>query len=301
MNGINTNFGSVRIYTGKSSAVPNESDDVFASSVSKLLENNESNFDFTDMYVRTHQTTSEEACKDPYGAARPWKNTKYLQVPVAGDLKELMESIEKGLSDGEPLRSILQNRIDRYAKECGIAGAVAVGGEFADLILIDPDTGKVIDSGPKGRCVVLSKKVQDMDYSTVKSQADDLATFLRYTVFKKETDDPQKVSALISELKEKQTDYDTSRFLPIFSKFGKQGLKNVEYWEEMLGPDWASLSEDERDEIVDELMRILEERYSSNDSTDEDLLEEMEKMKSTIVGAAKIERRDITELGLGVN
>ncbi len=307
MNGISTNWRTERLYSGKSSSVPYKNDGAFAPLISesqKSPESSENNYDFSDMYVRTHQTSVEEAVKDLYAASRPLANPKYMQVPVAKDLTELMESIEKGLADGKSLRDILQDRIDRYAKEFGEEGVVAVGSSQADIILIDPDTGKVIDSMPKGRCIVFSKKIQDMDYDTAKAQADDLATFLRYTVLKKETDDPEKVSALISELKEKQSDYDTSRFLPIFYSGGEQGEKNVEYWGKLLGTDglnWDSLSEDERDEIVDELMRILQERYSSNDNTDENLLEEMAKMKSTGVVAAKIERCDLTELLLGVN
>lgn len=306
MNGISTNWGTDRLYSGKSCSVPNKNNGDFAPLISesqKTSESSENNFDFSDMYVRTHQTSLEEVGKDVYAATRPWANQKYMQVPVAGDLRELMGSIEKGLADGESLRDILQNRIDRYAKECGEEGVVGVGADTADLILIDPDTGKVIDSIPKGRCIVFSKKIQDMDYDTAKAQADDLATFLRYTVLKKETDDPEKVSALISELKEKQSDYDTSRFLPIFSMVGEQGEKNTVYWEKLLGTDGLnrdSLSEDERDEIVDELMRFLEERYSSNDSTDEGLLEEMAKMRFACA-AAKMERRDLSELGLAVN
>ncbi len=307
MNGICANLEYERIHPRKSDTVTYKNNGAFASLISesqKLTENNESDFDFTDMYVRTHQTTVEEAVKDTYAASRPWANEKYLQVPVAGDLKELMESIEKGLSDGETLKSVLQNRIDIYAKECGIDGVVAVGGSHADLLLIDPDTGKVVDSQPKVRCLVWSKTVQDLDYSTVKSQADDLATFLRYTVFKKENDDPEKVSALISELKAKQSDYDTSRFLPIFSSVGDWGLRNAKYLIDLLGLDsinWDSLSENERDEITDELMRILEEHYYSRDSKDDDLLEEMRKMESASVGKAKIERRVLAELLFGVN
>lgn len=247
------------------------------------------------MYVRTHQTSVEEAVKDAYAASRPWANQKYLQVPVAGDLKELMESIEKGLSDGESLRNILQNRIDRYAKECGEEGVVAVGGDTADMILIDPDTGKVIDSLPKGRCIVLSKEIQNMDFSTAKSQADDLATFIRYTVFKKETDDPEKVSALISELKEKQSSYDTSRFWPIFSMVGEQGKRNVEYWMKLLGTDCDNLSENKRDEMADELLKILAERYSSDNSKDDDLLDEMEKMNSVNASKHRIARTTLAE------
>ncbi len=307
MNGISTYWGTESFYFEKNSAVSYENDGAFAPLISESQtspESNENNFDFSDMYVRTHQTSVEEVGKDVFAASRPWANQKYMQVPVAKDLTELMESIEKGIADGKSLKDILQDRIDRYAKECGIEGVVGVGGDTADMILVDPDTGEVIDSLPKGRCVVLSKKIQDMDYSTVKSEADDLATFLRYTVFKKETDDPEKVSALISELKEKQSDYDTTRFLPIFSVVGEQGAKNVEYWLNLLGTDglnWDSLSEDEREEAADELLRIIAERYSSDNSRDDDLLDEMEKMKSTSVGAAKIERRDLAELGLGVN
>lgn len=300
MNGISTNWGTERLYSGKSSSVPYKNDGDFAPLISesqKTLESSENNFDFSDMYVRTNQISPEEAVKDPYAAAIPWKNRSYMQVPIAGDLKELMESIEKGLADGKPLRDILQDRIDRYAKECGIDGVVSVGSDRADLILVDPDTGKVIDSDPKGRCIILSNKIQNMDYDIVRSQADDLATFLRYAVFKKETDDPETVSALISELKEKQSDYDTTRFLPIFSMIGEQGKKNVEYWLNLLGDDWGGcLGDEECEEIADELMRIIEERYSSGDSNYEDLFEIIDIMKSESVGMARIERRDITEL-----
>ncbi|MBD5130848.1 MAG: hypothetical protein HDT43_13140 [Ruminococcaceae bacterium] len=307
MNGISTNWGTERFNFRKSGAVSREESGAFAPLISESRESSESGetkYDFSDMYVRTHQTSLEEAVKDLYAVSRPWGNQKYMQVPVAGDLKELMESIEKGLADGKPLRDILQDRIDRYAKEhmaeYGEEGVVSVGSDVADLILVDPDTGRVIDSDPKGRCIVLSNKIQDMDYATVKSQADDLATFLKYAVFKKENDDPEKVNALISELKDKQSEYDTSRFLPIFSMHGEDGAKNVAYWLNLLGDDWGGcLGDEECEEIADELMRIIAERYSSDNSTDDDLLDEMNKMKLSSA-AAKIERRSLAELGVAV-
>ncbi len=192
-----------------------------------------------------------------------------------------MDSIEKGIADGKSLRDILQDRIDRYAKECGQAGVVAVGSVDADLILVDPETGKVIDSMPKGRVIILS---DEMDYYTVKSQADDLATFLRYAVFKKETDDTEKVNALISELKEKQSSYDTSRFLPIFYSGGKQGKKNLEYWLNLLGDDWGDdfsggKSDKSAYQLTDELMKIIKMRYSYDNNKNENLLEEIKEMK----------------------
>ena len=304
MNGISTAWGNDSFYLGKNRTVSYENDGAFSSLISEAVESGDNNFDFSDMYVRTYQHSVEEDKKDLYAAWRPWTNQKYMWVPVSGDMEELMESIEKGIADGKSLRDILQDRIDRYAKEhmteYDEKGVVGVGSDIADLILIDPDTGKVIDSHPKGRCILFSNKIRDMDLDTAKAQADDLATFLRYAVFKKENDDPEKVNALISELKEKQSDYDTSRFLPIFSMRGEDGAKNVEYWLNLLGTDglnWDSLSEDERDKAADELMRIIQERYSSDNSTDDDLLDEMNKMKYASA-AAKIQRRSLAELGL---
>ncbi|MCH5206467.1 MAG: hypothetical protein J1F09_05895 [Oscillospiraceae bacterium] len=271
-----------------------KSDEGFSSAVSKQLEKN---CDLTVMHVGSRQSTLEEWLSDLDSIAQTWGKKEYMQVPVTGDLKELMESIEKALADGETLQNALQNRIDKYVKEGKVYGSCQT-----DLLLIDPDTGEVIDSLPKSRCIVF-KNLQDLDRSTVKSQADDLATFLRYTVFKKETDDPEKVEALIAELKAKQSDYDTSRFLPIFSSAGEQGLKNAKYLIHLLGLDkvkWDSLSEEERDklsdQLTDELMIILGEHYSSDDNKNDDLLEEMKKMKSANVGIAKIQRRVLSEL-----
>lgn len=292
MNGIGTNFSTQNTYQRNDFTAAYNADESFASSVSKLLESKEENYDFSDMYVRTYQHSAEDAIKDFYGTGLPWKNEKYLHVPVAGDLKELFESIEKGLADGESLRNILQNRIDKYAKECGEPGAIAVGTLGNDLILVDPETGKVIDSMIKDRVIILSQKMQDTDYATVKSQADDLATFLRYAVFKKETDDPEKVSALISELKDKQSDYDTSRFLPIFYSGGKLGKKNLAYWQNLLGPDWGNrLSEDERNDAADELMKILDKQNSPDKSKNDSLLEEIDKMKHANTASAKMMKR----------
>ena len=302
MNGICTSLVAQRIYPRKSNIVNYKDEGAFSSSVSKKVENN---FDLSDMYVITHQSTDEEWIEDLALIVEKYKADMHkgcLEVPVAGDMKELMECIEEALANGETLRSVLQNRIDKYARECGIDGVVAVGGGHADLIRINPDTGEVVDSHAKGRCIGL-KKLREMDFSIVKSEADDLATFLRYTVFKKETDDPEKVEALIAELKAKQSDYDTSRFLPIFSSVGDQGLENARYLEKLLGLDkinWAGLSEEERDklsdEMIDELMRILGEHNSSDDNKDDGLHEEMKKMQSENVGKTKIERRVLADL-----
>ena len=276
----------------------NKSDEGFSSALSKQLEEN---YDFSDMYVSSHQTKLEDAVNDLWSVAQMHiaeMRKGCMWISMVGDMKELMESIEEGLAKGETLQSMLQNHIDKFIKEFGQDGWVD-----ADKLFINPNTGEVVDSLPKGRCLVCSKKVQNLDYSTVKSQADDLATFLRYTVFKQEADDPEKVEALLSELKEKQSDYDTSRFLPIFSSKGEQGWKNARILEKMLGLDkrkWYSLSEEERDklsdQLTDELMETLGEHYSTDESKDDGLHEEMKKMQFENVGKAKITWRVLSEL-----
>ena len=249
------------------------------------------------MYVGSRQSTLEDWFNDLDSIAQTWGKKEYMQVPVAGDMKELMESIEKALADGETLQNALQNRIDKYVKE-----GEGFGSCQTDLLLIDPDTGEVIDSIPKSRCIGFGN-LREMDSSIVKSEADDLATFLRYTVFKKETDDPEKVEALIAELKEKQSDYDASRFLPIFSSFGEQGRKNANFLIHFFGLDkikWDDLSEEERDklsdQLTDELMKILGEHNSSDDNKGDGLHEEMKKMQFENVGKAKITWRVLSEL-----
>ena len=281
-----------------------KSDESFSSALSKQSENNP---DVSDMYIRTPQFSAEYAFNNfdyVVEMQKQWIHKGYMDIPVVGDLNELLDNIEKDLANGETLRGALQNWIDKCVKELCTSekGALSVGGNQADLITINPDTGEVFNSNPKGRCIVIGN-IQDMDYATVKSEADDLATYLRYTVFKKETDDPEKVEALLAEIRAKQSDYDTSRFLPIFSSYGKQGEKNVKYWRELLELDkinWDGLSEEERDKLsdklFDELMRILGEHYSSDDNKDDGLHEEMKKMQFKNVGKAKITWRVLSEL-----
>lgn len=276
----------------------------FSSALSKQLENKP---DVSDMYIRTPQFSAEYAFNNfdyVVEMQKQWIHKGYMDIPVVGDLNELLDNIEKDLANGETLRGALQNWIDKVVGKFFSPGegVLNVGGNQADLITINPDTGEVVNSNPKSRCIVIGN-IQDMDYATVKSEADDLATYLRYTVFKKETDNPEKVEALLEEIRAKQSDYDISRFLPIFSSYGKQGRKNAEYWIKLLGLDkinWDNLSEEERDKLsdklFDELMRILGEHNSSKANKDDGLLEEMKKMQTENVGKAKIQRRVLSEL-----
>ena len=276
----------------------------FSSAVSKQLEKN---YDFSEMYIKTPQIPLEESIADPDAAAERIKaayKAGFIYVPVLGDLNKLLDSIESDLANGETLRGAFENWTNKCLKVFG--PGYGMGNHIADMISINPDTGEVFNSSPKGRCLVWSKKVQNMDYAMAKAQADDLATYLRYSVFRQDDDDPEQAEALIAEIKAKQSEYDTSRFLPIFSSVGEQGLKNAKYLIHALGLDklkWESLSEEERDKLsdklTDELMETLGEHYSSEDGKDSSgsiVSEEMKKLQFMNPGLARIEWRVLSEL-----
>lgn len=275
----------------------------FSSAVAKQ----QKNYDFSEMYVKTPQTPLEESIANPEASAERMKAAQdagFIFVPVLGDLNKLLDSIESDLANGETLRGAFENWTNECLKVYG--RDYGMGGHIADMIFINPETGEVLDSIPKGRCLVWSKKVQNMDYAMAKAQADDLATYLRYSVFRQDDDDPDGADALIAEIRAKQSEYDTSRFWPIFSSVGEQGLKNARYLAHALGLDkmkWESLSEEERDKLsdklTDELMEILDEHSSSEDGNDSGgsvVSEEMKKLQFMNPGLARIEWRVLSEL-----
>ena len=276
----------------------------FSSALSKHLEKN---YDFSEMYINTPQIPLEESIANPDAAAERIKaanNAGFIYVPVLGDLNKLLDSIESDLANGETLRGAFENWTNKCLKVFG--PGYGMGNHIADMISINPDTGEVFNSSPKGRCLVLSKKTQNMDYAMAKAQADDLATYLRYSVFRQDDDDSDKADALIAEIRAKQSEYETSRFWPIFSSVGEQGLKNANFLRKFYGLDklrWDDLSEEERDKLsdrrTDELMEALGEHYSSEDSKDSGgsvVPEEMKQLQFMNPGLARIEWRVLSEL-----
>ena len=104
-------------------------------------------------------------------------------------MPKLIEEIQTGLENGDSLRDVLQKHYDSYGDATQFNGK--------EWFYIVPETGEVKYAWEKHRVVYSSEAQMEMDRLSCYSIADDIATVLRYTYFKEETDDPTKVQALI--------------------------------------------------------------------------------------------------------
>ncbi len=78
MNSICIDFRSERVYPQKTRTTSYENDETFLSLISKSQQSTETDYDFSDMYVRTYQHSAEDAVKDISAVSKPWKNTDYM-------------------------------------------------------------------------------------------------------------------------------------------------------------------------------------------------------------------------------
>ncbi len=261
---------------------------------SPVKEKEKNDLNLSDMYISSSQHNLDEIVSNESALLQlAKKRHDCIAIPIAGDLKELMESIEQALSNGETFENALHDRIQEYSDRFG-KDPTMMTGAFSDTLYLDPSTGEIIDSLPKSRCIILGG-LQEFDYATVKSQADDFATFLRYTVYRQEGDDPEKVNALISELKTKQSEYDTSRFLSVWSSYGDQADNNIMYLTQLYGLD--TLDEEGREklanQLIEEFMRIVDERLASEHISN--VKEEMDMMNSVNASKHRIARKTLAE------
>jgi len=128
-------------------------------------------------------------------------------VPIGkNELPALMAEIEKAMANGESLQSVLEKQAAKHNN--------AMGNFNNDMLFINPNTGEVMGSVPKMRGYI-NYEGMDADYDSVKALADDLATFLRCTFFKREDDCSDEIAAILAEIKSRQSDHisqNTDRF-----------------------------------------------------------------------------------------
>lgn len=195
-------------------------------------------YDFSDMYVRStaHEYQLTELQRNmirqdersgaefegayTFGAMyrqlsireqKAEKEAGTIHVPIGpGELPQFMDDIMQGLSDGMSLLEILQNKLEEYRKiSCTGPG---YGNDIADLFSVNPANGDVVVSLAKGR-VVDNYDADFLDDDAALELADDLATFLRYVAFAQEDDDPERVKALFSYIKDKQAYANYDRYI----------------------------------------------------------------------------------------
>ena len=181
-----------------------------------------------------------------------------------GELPQFMDDIMQGLSDGKSLLEILQNKLEEYRKiSCTGPG---YGNDIADLFSVNPTNGDVVVSLAKGR-VVDNYDADFLDDDAALELADDFATFLRYAAFAQEDDDPERVKALFSYIKDKQAyanydryicDLDLSEWIDN-DAMANQIIANLTAAGVLKGED----DEEEEEEAIDMLMEAVKEHQEA--------------------------------------
>ena len=128
----------------------------------------------------------------------------------AGELPKFMDFIMDSLKSGISFEQALQNHYDSLPQIYG--GGLLRGNN--DWFLVNPSNGDVMSVSMGGREYTgWTEKELISDRKAAYELADDLNTFLRYAVFSQNDDDPERVSELISYIKNKQAYANFDRFL----------------------------------------------------------------------------------------
>ena len=174
-----------------------------------------------------------------------------IQVRIdPGKFNEFVEELQTGLANGDSLRDVLQNHFDSYGDVTHL--------NHGEFFTIDPDTGMVEIAHTQTRNIYGSAADSNMDILTSLAIADDLATVMRYTYFKEETDDPVKVQALITGICERSNGYNTERFNPLWDTAVEHPREWYVMMQEKLGYD-----DEPRNDMVDSLLELLDRHFKA--------------------------------------
>ena len=241
-------------------------------------------FDFSDMYVKStaHQYVLSETQRNAlrrgdaeYGDMfrkrtiienTVTKETECICVPIGpGELPQFMDDIMQALSDGVSLTDALINKAEEWKTKNHKDG---YGTPWTDLFYINPANGDVVVSNAKGR-IHKSGEYEGVfsDADAALELADDLTTFLRYAAFVQEDDDPERVEALFSYIKDKQAFANYDRY--IFDSDLDESVDN----DAMANLIIANLTaagvlkgeddEEEEEEAIDMLMEAVKEHQET--------------------------------------
>ena len=171
----------------------------------------------------------------------------------AGELPKLIEEIQTGLENGDSLRDVLQKHYDSYGDATQFNGK--------EWFYIVPETGEVKYAWEKHRVVYSSEAQMEMDRLSCYSIADDIATVLRYTYFKEETDDPTKVQALIDGISARSSQYSMERFDPRWDTTVYRTREEMALLEQQYGA--CDCDGSEYDDMIDSLLELLDRHFKA--------------------------------------
>lgn len=201
-------------------------------------------------YKRAHTEIREER-KEILGSQR------CIDIIIdEGKLTDFIEEIQNGLENGKSLYEVLQDHSEKYKEADDLNGK--------EIFYIDPNTGSVEYVQTKNRCIHISPKQMDMDALTSYAIADDIATVLRYTYFREDTDDPVKIKTLISAIGERSAGYNTDRFDSLWDTT----VEHSREWIAMMHEKYWDEDSTEYDDMVDSLLELLDRHFKAEQKRD---------------------------------
>lgn len=215
------------------------------------------------------------------------KKEDCMLIPIeAGELPQLMDTIQSSLKDGKSLSDILKQKYNDHIRKYGEEGHT---NSYADWFAINVLTGEVMSADPIDRTYhgdSFDEELSDME--AVMELADDLKTFLRYAAFSRDTDDSEKVSRLISFIKNKQAYADYDRFLSDNGEAAADMILQALIAAGVLKSDEAG--DKEKEEAVDGLMeavRIHQQELRENKINKEDSRKVISEIQEILDNKAK--------------
>lgn len=186
-----------------------------------------------NMYVRSKAHDYVTFVKDPFlmsdeESTREFFEAAELEAHAINDIrgihdwstiylgyKELpafLEKIQEGAANGIPLADVIQQqredtvpRKDMYTSRDGNAAH--------DLFYIDLAEGNVVDVTCMQDDGCETYAGYNFNLALMLSIADDITTFVRYTYFRQESDDPAAVEAVLADIKAHAPNYNSDRYL----------------------------------------------------------------------------------------
>ena len=128
------------------------------------------------------------------------------------ELPAFLEKIQAGAANGIPLADVIQQqredtvpREDMYTSRDGNAAH--------DLFYIDLAEGNVVDVTCMQDDGCETYAGYNFNLALMLSMADDITTFIRYTYFRQDSDDPAAVEAVLADIKANAPNYNSDRYL----------------------------------------------------------------------------------------
>lgn len=220
------------------------------------------------------------------------KTGKYLEVPIAeGGLDEFVGYIRSSLDEGISLREALEKQIDRYSRYEGGEWCAPCALDY-DMFTIDPDTGEVAYSQVKSRVQTPFDEQRILDYNTVFTMADDIATVLRYSYFRQEDDNGINIERLMKGISDRANKYSTERYEAKYNnRRGSMAWYDMN-WERLIaedsGKDYKAMIEALVKLYAEHLKAEEDREASENNAAPENVQETPGYDPLTVVIAAKM-------------